>query len=72
MSGSWFFCVYQVRLKRAGVADPKVELPASIGLRLFVPLLGPLRLDYGVPLNSPAYADGGGQFHFGVGYSRSF
>jgi outer membrane protein insertion porin family len=44
----------------------------GIGLRLFVPLLGPLRLDYGVPLNSPDYADGGGQFHFGVGYSRSF
>jgi outer membrane protein insertion porin family len=44
----------------------------GIGLRLFVPLLGPLRLDYGVPLNSPDYADGGGEFHFGVGYSRSF
>ena len=44
----------------------------GIGLRLFVPLLGPLRLDYGIPLNSPDYAEGGGQFHFGVGYSRSF
>ena len=44
----------------------------GIGLRLFVPLLGPLRLDYGLPLNSPDYAEGGGQFHFGVGYSRSF
>jgi outer membrane protein insertion porin family len=44
----------------------------GIGLRLFVPLLGPLRLDYGFPLNSPDYAEGGGQFHFGVGFSRSF
>lgn len=44
----------------------------GIGLRLFVPLLGPLRLDYGIPLNSPDYAEGGGQFHFGVGFSRSF
>ena len=44
----------------------------GFGLRLFVPLLGPLRLDYGIPLNSPDYAEGGGQFHFGVGYSRSF
>ena len=44
----------------------------GIGLRLNVPMLGPLRLDYGIPITHPDYAGGGGEFHFGVGYTRSF
>ena len=44
----------------------------GIGLRLIVPMLGPLRLDYGFPLTRPDYAEGGGHFHFGAGYSRAF
>jgi outer membrane protein assembly complex protein YaeT len=38
----------------------------GIGVRLVVPMLGPLRLDYGFPLTHPDYVEGGGQFHFGV------
>jgi len=37
-----------------------------------VPMLGPLRLDYGIPITQPDYADGGGEFHFGVGFTRDF
>ena len=44
----------------------------GIGLRLVVPMLGPLRLDYGFPLTHPDYIEGGGQFHFGVGFTRDF
>ncbi len=44
----------------------------GIGLRLVVPMLGPLRLDYGFPLTHPDYVEGGGQFHFGVGFTRDF
>ncbi|MAE31441.1 MAG: outer membrane protein assembly factor BamA [Verrucomicrobiales bacterium] len=44
----------------------------GIGLRLVVPMLGPLRLDYGIPITQPDYADGGGEFHFGVGFTRNF
>ena len=44
----------------------------GLGLRLTVPMLGPLRLDYGFPITHPDYVDGGGEFHFGVGYNRSF
>ena len=44
----------------------------GVGLRLQVPMLGPLRLDYGFPLSHPDYAEGSGQFHFGVGHNRSF
>jgi len=35
-------------------------------------MLGPLRLDYGFPISHPDYVDGGGEFHFGVGYNRTF
>ena len=44
----------------------------GVGLRLTVPMLGPLRLDYGFPISHPDYVDGGGEFHFGVGYNRTF
>jgi len=45
----------------------------GIGLRLNVPMLGPLRLDYGIPITQPDYIrGGGGEFHFGVRHSRAF
>ena len=43
----------------------------GIGLRLNLPI-GPLRLDYGIPLQHDRYNKGGGQFQFGVGYTREF
>jgi outer membrane protein insertion porin family len=45
---------------------------AGIGLRLDIPHLGPLRLDYGVPITHDQYNSGGGKFQFGVGYTRQF
>jgi outer membrane protein insertion porin family len=44
----------------------------GIGLRLNIPHLGPLRLDYGIPITHDKYNSSGGQFQFGVGYSRPF
>jgi outer membrane protein insertion porin family len=41
----------------------------GIGLRLNLPL-GPLRLDYGIPLNSDSVNESSGRFQFGVGYTR--
>lgn len=43
----------------------------GIGLRLNLPI-GPLRLDYALPLNHDSYNEGNGRFQFGVGYSREF
>ena len=43
----------------------------GLGIRLNLPI-GPLRLDYGVPITHPSYTDGGGRFQFGVGYTRDF
>jgi outer membrane protein insertion porin family len=44
----------------------------GIGLRLNIPHLGPMRLDYGVPITTDHYNSSNGQFQFGVGWSRPF
>jgi outer membrane protein insertion porin family len=44
----------------------------GLGLRLNIPHLGPLRLDYGIPINHDQYNSSTGQFQFGVGYTRGF
>ena len=44
----------------------------GLGLRLNIPHLGPLRLDYGIPITHDKYNSGGGKFQFGAGYSRPF
>ena len=45
---------------------------AGAGIRLYIPHLGPLRLDYGVPITHDQYNSSSGQFQFGVGYERPF
>lgn len=42
----------------------------GIGIRLHIPMLGPLRLDYAIPLSHDQYTDGSGRFQFGVGFTR--
>src|SRR5665213_2491110 len=44
----------------------------GLGIRLNIPHLGPLRLDYGIPINHDIYNGSSGQFQFGVGWSRPF
>ncbi len=44
----------------------------GLGLRLNIPHLGPLRLDYGIPIHHDQYQSSAGQFQFGVGYTRDF
>lgn len=43
----------------------------GIGLRLNLPI-GPIRLDYGIPIHHDPFNSGSGQFQFGVGYTRGF
>jgi outer membrane protein insertion porin family len=52
----------------AGLIDDNVGL----GIRLNIPHLGPLRLDYGIPITTDKYNSSSGQFQFGVGWSRPF
>lgn len=44
----------------------------GVGLRLNIPRLGPLRLDYGVPIKSDRDNKSSGRFQFSVGYERPF
>lgn len=43
----------------------------GVGLRLNLPI-GPLRLDYGIPIKYDQFSDGDGRFQFGVGWQRPF
>ncbi len=43
----------------------------GIGLRLNLPI-GPIRLDYGIPIHHDQFNGSNGQFQFGVGYTRGF
>lgn len=44
----------------------------GFGLRLDIPHLGPLRLDYGIPLHHDKFNGDAAQFQFDVGYTRPF
>jgi outer membrane protein insertion porin family len=43
----------------------------GVGIRLNLPI-GPLRLDYGIPIHADRYNERSGQFQFGVGWERPF
>jgi outer membrane protein insertion porin family len=44
----------------------------GLGFHLNIPRLGPLRLEYGIPIHHDANNGSSGQFQFGVGYTREF
>lgn len=44
----------------------------GVGIRLNIPRIGPLRLDYGIPIKSDPLNGGSGRFNFSVGYTRDF
>jgi outer membrane protein insertion porin family len=40
----------------------------GIGLLLEIPAIGPIRIDYGIPLQSDRFNDSSGKFQFNIGY----
>ncbi len=46
---------------------PGYGITAGVGLRIFVPGLGPINLDYGIPLTNTKGSGSGGFFTFGMG-----
>lgn len=44
----------------------------GVGIRLNIPSIGPLRLDYAIPLTHDFTVSGSGRFQFGIGYTRDF
>jgi outer membrane protein insertion porin family len=50
----------------------KYSSDVGLGFRLNIPKLGPLRFDYGIPLQDSTGRASGGRFNFTVGYQREF
>ncbi len=47
---------------------PMQAITAGVGLKLYIPGVGPLSVDYGIPITNPGeYGSRGGYFTFGVG-----
>jgi len=44
----------------------------GVGIRLNIPSIGPLRLDYAVPITHDQFTSGSGRFQFGVGFTREY
>jgi outer membrane protein insertion porin family len=44
----------------------------GLGIRLNIPGVGPLRLDYAFPITHDSVNGGGGRFQFGVGFTREY
>jgi outer membrane protein insertion porin family len=44
----------------------------GVGIRLNIPGLGPLRLDYALPISHDKFTGAGGRFQFGVGFTREY
>jgi outer membrane protein insertion porin family len=42
----------------------------GLGIRLNIPGMGPLRLDYALPITHDPFVDSEGRFQFSVGYTR--
>lgn len=43
----------------------------GVGMRIDIPFFGPLRLDYGIPINDDGY-NGGNKFNMNFGYTTTF
>ncbi len=51
---------------------PNSAISAGIGLRVYVPGVGPISVDYGIPLTNPGdYGSENGYFTFGTGYGMN-
>jgi outer membrane protein insertion porin family len=44
----------------------------GLGLHINIPKLGPLRLEYGIPIHHDDHNGDSGRFQFGVGWNRPF
>ncbi len=52
---------------------PMSAITAGVGLRVYVPGVGPISVDYGIPLTNPGdYGSTGGYFTFGTGSMNTY
>jgi len=67
-----FYDIGDVDTKSYSFGTENFDADWGLGLRLNIPHLGPLRLDYAIPMKHDSYNGGSGRFQFGVGYTRKF
>jgi len=68
---AFFYDIGDVELKSYEYRFSNFSDNWGLGLRLNLPI-GPLRLDYGIPIHHDQFNSGSGRFQFGVGYTREF
>ena len=68
---AFFYDIGSVQAKSYDFSSGQFSHDYGVGLRLNLPI-GPLRLDYGIPINHDNNTGNGGKFQFGVGYTREF
>lgn len=70
-----FAAFYDAGAVNADAYDYSVDSFADdvgLGLRITIPQMGPLRLDYAFPITHPDNTGSSGHFQFSVGYDRQF
>jgi outer membrane protein insertion porin family len=66
--GAFFYDVGFVNRDAYDFGSGDVNSDFGFGLRLEIPALGPVRLDYGIPIQSDDNNDSSGRFNFNIGY----
>jgi outer membrane protein insertion porin family len=67
-----FYDVGAVYEKAYSFAGQNFDDDWGVGLHINIPRLGPLRLEYGIPIHHDQYNGDTGRFQFGVGWQRPF
>jgi outer membrane protein insertion porin family len=67
-----FYDVGAVYEKAYSTSGDNFDDDWGLGLHINIPKLGPLRLEYGIPIHHDQYNGGSGRFQFGVGWQRPF
>jgi outer membrane protein insertion porin family len=67
-----FYDVGAVYEKAFSVSGDNFDDDWGLGLHINIPKLGPLRLEYGIPIHHDQHNGASGRFQFGVGFSRPF
>lgn len=65
--GAFFYDVGYVNDDSFDFSSADVNSNFGVGLRLFLPV-GPIRLDFGIPVQSDEFNDSNGKFNFNIGY----
>jgi outer membrane protein insertion porin family len=66
--GAVFYDVGFVNRASWDFGGSNVNSDVGIGLLLELPAIGPVRIDYGIPLQADEFNDSSGKFQFNVGY----